>query len=164
VRWIVLIPVLLAAAIGRAETATIHLTDGSQVRGEVVSLKGGTYTVEGEALGTLQIPQEKIRLVEYGAPAGAPASIAGTAPALDPGSAIEGLQRQLLANPAVVQLIQSLQADPEIRALVSDAALQQRIQQALMSGNLEALMNDPQLLRLLQNPKVQAITGQVQSP
>jgi hypothetical protein len=160
VRWFIVVCALLIAAASRAETATIHLTDGSQVRGEVISLKGGFYTIRGEALGTLEIPQEKIRLVEYGAAAGA----SGTASDANAGSAIDGLQQQMLGNPAVLQMIQALQTDPEIRALVSDSALQQRIAQALTSGNLESLMNDPQLLRLMQNPKIQAITRQVQRP
>ena len=48
-----------------AEVAAIHLNDGTTVRGEVIGLKGGSYQIKSNSLGELNIPQSKIKLVEF---------------------------------------------------------------------------------------------------
>ena len=156
IRLVVLtfLSVLLSAQV-TAETATIHLQDGSQLRGEVISLKGGAYTIATESAGTLSIAEREIELVEYGAGPGAETaqSVQNRALNLDQGM-LQGMQTRLLADPKVMALIESLRSDADVQALVSDP----EIKAAIASGDFLSLLNNPKFTQFMQNPKVRSIT------
>ncbi len=143
--------VFLAIPLG-AETATIHLLDGSKLRGEVISLKGGAYTIATESAGTLSINESQIEVVEYGG--GSPAAAKAPQPSsLDPGL-IQGMQARLLKDPNIMSLIESLQSDPDVQALITDP----EIKAAIASGDFLSLLNNPKFMQFMQNPKVRSIT------
>ena len=41
----------------------IELTDGSVISGEILALKGRTYILRSESLGTINIPQSNVRAI-----------------------------------------------------------------------------------------------------
>lgn len=63
------------------------------------------------------------------------------------------LQERMLNDPGIMALILAMENDPEIQTLVGDP----KVLEAVRSGDLNALVNDPRFLRLLTNPKVKQI-------
>jgi len=172
------------AAPVRAEL--IELADGSVVNGEVVSLRDGIYTIRTESLGTLMVDEARIRCIHLGPgqslPAASPAQPGpgrplppaaspaqpGPGPARPPASSLPALpggpgasvlpgaaalQARILNDPRLMQSILSLQNDPEIMQFIQDPATLQ----ALMSGDVNALMDDPRFMRLMDNPGLQRV-------
>ena len=146
-----------------AETAAIHLQDGSTIRGEVVSLKGGSYQVQTQTLGVLTISQNNVRVVEYGAPNAALNNTQPAAPAPAPGansaqsSQMAAITSRLQNSPALLGDIQALSNDPAIMAIVKDP----EIQRLISSGDYASLMSNPKMRRLMSNSKIRNITGQL---
>ena len=134
-----------------AEIATIHLVDGSRIRGEVRSLTDGRYTIQGDVLGTISIPQDKVRLVEYGT-----TQTPQTEKVVDT-EMLNSVQSRLSSNPSILKTIQLLQNDPDVLAVMNDA----QIQRAIKAGDYTSLMNNPKIIRLMQNSTIQEITRQV---
>lgn len=158
---------LLSTTPALAETASIHLNDGTTVRGEVIGLKDGNYQIRSSSLGTLDIPQSKIKLVEFGATAtinnvasapassvngelGAPASGASAA-------ALANITSRLQNSPGLMSNISSLAEDPDIRAIVEDPEIQRLIQ----AGDFSSLMTNPKMRKLMNNSKIKDITNQL---
>ena len=150
-RWIVFCVSVLFGVTVAGEVATIHLVDGSRIRGEVRSLKGGVYTIQGDALGTISIPQGKVRVVEYGA-----TQTPKTEPVIDDAT-LNSVQSRLLSDPNILTAIQSLQNDPDVLAVMNDP----EIQRAIEAGDYASLMNNAKIIRLMQNNAVKGITQQV---
>ena len=142
---------LLYAPLLSADAATIRLYDGTIIRGEIVRFEGGRYTIETEALGTLDVPEGQIEGIEFNSDA--PRE---TAPSKSPISAdqLQSLQRELVLSPGIFEQIQGLQDDPAVRSVLEDPA----VQAAITSGNYGALLNNPEFLALLRHPRIQAIT------
>lgn len=70
---------------------------------------------------------------------------------------IQSIQKQILSSPELMQMVTALLSDPELQATINDPELIQLV----MSGNLEALRVDPRIHRLFANPSIQAIVGKV---
>ena len=158
---------LLGAALGGAlslaayaETAAIHLEDGTTLRGEVISLKGGNYQIKTQALGVLDIPQNQIKLVEFNPTA--TAATARPAPGQGAGNPAAAAQladitSRLQNSPALLSDIQSLSNDPAIMSIVQDP----EIQRLIAAGDYAALMANSKMRRLMGNAKIRKITGQL---
>lgn len=67
------------------------------------------------------------------------------------------IQERLISDEAVFRKIQALRDDPDIQALLGDDALME----ALRAGNLNALISNPNFMRLLENPAIQEIMKEV---
>ncbi len=145
---------LLYTAPLAAETATIELIDGSTLRGELLSLKGGAYEIKTQSLGTLRIPQEDIALVSYKTAT----TTAGNATAANANStAVASLQQEMAGDPETLSLIMGLGNDPAIQAVVADP----EIQAAIARGDFEMLMKHPKIQQMMRHPTVRKITSGV---
>jgi len=133
-----------------ADIATIHLVDGSRIRGELQSLTEGKFTILSADLGTISIPESKVRLVEYGA------SKSTTEHRVDD-SILNSVQSRLSSNPNILATLQSLQNDPDVLAVMND----EQIQRAIRMGDYTSLMNNPKIIRLMQNSTIKEITREV---
>jgi len=150
-----------------AETAAIHLNDGTTVRGEVVGLKGGSYQIRSSSLGELNIPQSKIKLVEFNpgavqANATTPASQSGdllsnNTNANTAAATLSNITSRLQNSPALMGDIQSLTNDPDIMAIVQDP----EIQRLISAGDYSALMQNSKMRRLMGNSKIGSVTSQL---
>ena len=164
-------PGLVAAAESR-----IELRDGSVISADLVGVGNGVYRVRSATLGELRIPQSKVLAIRP-ATAGTTPSTSATAPnsAAAPTSAatpnpppgpgvqavdLAAIQQQLLGNPQTMEAITRMQSDPGIQAALADPQFVAMI----MSGNVEALRTDPRFQRLLENPAIRALIGQVLGP
>ncbi len=164
-RWFALLlllsPFTILAEAARAETANIHLLDGSTIRGEVVSLKGGSYKIQTPALGELNIPQSKVRSIEYGASASTNSSRANSVqPSPTPGASsaqLAAIASQLQNSPTLLSDVQALSNDPAIMAIVQDP----EIQQLIASGDYLGLMQNPKMQQLMNNSKIRDLTNKL---
>jgi hypothetical protein len=177
---IVLFFCLSLAPAWAVDVREIELRDGTVLRGEIVSLQNGTYTIRSQSLGDVKIAAANVRVIRFPsgptgpsaagerapAPAGA-GEVQGERNSADnlgkqgeaPGRSddvqrqVEEVQRSLAADDSTMQIITSLQNDPEVQAVLSDP----QIMQAVEAGDVATLMANPKFLELLRNPKVQEI-------
>jgi hypothetical protein len=142
--------VLLAMA-GHASNAAsrIELVDGTIVNGELVSVSNGRYVIRSPALGQIELPASSIRSIE---PAGGKSPVGGKS------ADFQNIQQQIVSSPELMQLVTSMMSDPEIQTVLKDPEFMQLI----MSGDLNALKNDPRIQHLMNNPSMQAIIGKMQ--
>jgi hypothetical protein len=145
IKTVILVFLVLAAAVAvhAAETREIELTDGSVITGEVVSLSGGIYTVRSAALGTLRIEASNIRDIR----------LQGSAAPGDAGGRVKSLEDKMLGDSEIMDAIRALQNDPDLQKVIQDPA----IMKAVQTGDIPALMKNPQFMKLLNKQAVQDI-------
>jgi len=128
----------------------IEMLDGSTLNGNVVSYSNGYYVIESASLGRLEIDESTIRAIEPGGPARRGSGY---------GEQIRSIQQQISGSPVLVEMIMGLQSDPGLQAALSDP----QFVQLILSGNLEALKNNPRFLEVLENPSIQAVVEAVKA-
>ena len=144
---------LCCSARALAAPQVIELSDGSRIRGEVVSLEGGVYTIVTETLGTITLRSSQIVNIgqQVALPATPPSPASG---ALTPASgALQSIQANIASNPSLMAQILRLQTDPAMQAVLSDP----EIMRAVQSFDFEALANNPKIKALMENPTMQQI-------
>ena len=151
--------VLLAISICTAhagEPAEIELIDGSTVYGEIVSLKNGVYTIDSDSMGSLKISKSKIRVIRFRSQ-GVNKSVRENSQKTDKNSDIQDIQKSILADEGIFNIILSLQDDPKIQEILKDPETMRAVQ----SGDLQSLMSNPKFMELLNHPKIKAINRKV---
>lgn len=142
---------VLTVCVYGAEKREIVLTDGSVVTGQILSFDGSKYKIKSRSLGTITIDGDKISAIRSAQKSNVTGQNANISK-----QDISTLQRQMLSNQDIMTLINSLQNDPEVQAILDDPELMR----AISSGDLQALMNNPKLKQLMDNPKIKQITNQ----
>lgn len=128
----------------------IQLKDGSVITGTVRSFDGDTYVIDSDSLGTISLSNSKIQAIR--SPAGYSAN-----QSMSPGD-LMGIQQQLLNDADTMELIKALQNDSEIQAILNDPQLLK----AVTAGDVQALMNNPKFKALVENPKIREISNKIQ--
>ena len=136
--------IVAATVVTAADTREIELTDGSIIAGEIVSMSKGVYTVMSATLGTVRIEESKIRTIRRKGSAGA---------AGDAGGQVKSLQDKMMDSGEIMELVRSLQNDPDFQNVLKDP----EIMIAVQSGDIGALMANPQFMKLLNKQVVQQI-------
>ncbi len=139
------------------QLSEIILVDGSTIYGEVISLNNGIYKIKTQSLGTIEIKESKIRLVQKRTDSVVKAPVQGGTDNASVTANILELQKQMMGNEDIMKMIMSLQNDPEIQKLMSDPAFMNSVN----SGDINAIMNDPRLQNILNNPTVKEIHKKV---
>lgn len=156
-----LIALSLTCAPALADTQVITLKDGSQLKGELVGVNAGVYTVKTPIMGDVRINQNQVVSIsaEGSAPQAMPMPAAASS-GMSNGYApqIQAAQAQLMANPDIMTDIQDFAQDPEIAQLISDPQLMQMI----MAKDVNGLQNTPQGQALINNPKMRALIEKIQ--
>jgi hypothetical protein len=157
----------------------VELIDGSVLRAHVLSMDGKTYRLQSETLGEFEIPEYRVKAIRapHGQSVSAqsrntatplPQSSGETEPDVPTSSplpfrsppttlpAASDLQQALSQNPAAMGKVLSLQNDPLVQDILGDASLMQ----AIHSGNLGALLNDPKIRALMSHPTVRDLGSQ----
>jgi len=141
------------------QSSDIELVDGGIIRGEIISHRDGVYVVRSATLGTLRVNESDIRLIRPNV-----GSSANKKTIKVPGGSvspeIQALQKSMMNDKAIMDLIQSLQQAPEMQELLKSPDIIKVIQ----SGDISALMSNPKFIRLMENPKVKEIQKKVLTP
>jgi len=134
----------LVSAFG-GEIKEIQLKDGSVIYGEIISFSSGVFTLRSKDLGTVKIEESKIQAIRSRVP------VAGK------GDQIQQLQQRMMSDEEVVQMILSLQNDPDVQKILEDP----EIMKAVNAGDINALLSNPKFMKLLENPTIQDIRKKV---
>jgi len=128
----------------QAADQVIHLKDGSQIHGEVLSMQSGTYSVKTRSMGVIRVKSDQVQ------------SIGGAQyPAVDKPaeSTIQSIQSSLTSNQSVMSSILTLQDDPAMQAVLSDP----KVMQAVQNMDMQALAQNPKIKALMNSPQMQRI-------
>jgi hypothetical protein len=134
-------PLASAGALNRFE-----LKDGSVIQGKILSYRKGVYKINSDVLGTIALPESKIRAIQ-------PASASGNkTPPPSPPSAhnLDKIQQQMMNDPETVQLIQQLENNPSVQEILQDKELMD----AIARGNLDRVGADPKIKALMRQETV----------
>jgi hypothetical protein len=137
---------LAARPLGAGEIKEIELTDGSVVTGEVVSMSNGLYTIRTDAMGTVTVPDSKVRSIRR---KGMPSTTSSAAP----GGEVPSLEGQMASDPAIMEMIRGLKDDPDFGKVLEDPEMMRAVE----TGDLATLIANPKFLKLLNNSTVQDI-------
>jgi len=135
---------------------TITLKDGSVIKGNVLQLVDGVYTLETGNLGKITVPEAEIVSIAAESAPAAP-DTGNTASASLKGQ-VQEIQTNLLSDPGIMAEMQNIMQDPEIRGVLSDPAFMQ----AIMSYDPKQIQQSEKTQYLLQNPKFRALMEKVQ--
>ena len=133
--------------VNAAETREIELADGSVITGEIVSLSGGIYTVRSATLGTLRIEASKIRVIR----------LQGSAAPSDARGQVNSLEDKILGDHEIMDSIRALQNDADLHKIIQDP----EIMKAVQTGDIAALMRNPEFMKLLNKKAVQDINNKL---
>ncbi len=141
--------------------SNIELNDGSVVSGEIISFSNSIVTIKTESLGMLNINSAMIRSITSKAPQPSYTDSGHG----DNSSQYNGkfntqvgnLEKQMRNDPALMELIMSLQDNPEFKQAMQDP----EIQEAIRTGDTGKLASNPIIDRLLNNPGVLEIFNKV---
>lgn len=145
----------------------ITLKDGSVIKGELISFDKGTYTLQTENLGRLQLPEANVVSISNGSLSSAipqPALTSGIGTPGAPGFSgqVAAMQSQIMANPNTLQAVQAMAEDPEIVSMLSDPNFVKQLMTAVNTNNVDSVANDPKIQKLMQNSKIQSLIQQLQ--
>ncbi len=137
-----------------AADPVILLRDGTSVSGRIVDFNQGIYTIESKSLGKLVIKQSEVTGINYD---GAVATSAKSIKSESSQTELFALQQSLVQDKGIMSLVESLQNDPDVMAILADP----EIMNAVSSGDVASLMSNEKIIRLMNNSKVKSITNQV---
>ena len=128
-----------------------ELNDGSVIQGKILSYSNGVYKINSDVLGTISLPESKIRTIHPAGNSRSPSSSEKETPSPSPDAwRIDQVQKQMMNDPETVQLIEDLQNDPSVQEILQDKELMKAITQ----GNLNRVGADPKIQKLMKNESV----------
>ena len=134
------------------EFRMIELADGSRIYGEIVSFNDGVYTLNTDSLGIIEIDESEVRVIRFksdGLKSGERESPERTS--IKP--EIRDLQRSMISDEEIMNMIFSLQNDPAIQDILSNP----EIMNAVKSGDISTLLANPKFMKLLNNIHIKEI-------
>lgn len=156
---------LLAFPVGAADIKTIQLQDGSRLKGEVISLQNGVYTIRTTSLGLLILDAAKVTSIIPGSQGpGSPDTGAeeklgdgGILATLMESIELDAIKEQMMNNVDIMAAILELHNDPQLKKVLGDP----EIMRAVRNLDIEALTSNSNFKRLLDNPKIKKIQRQI---
>ena len=134
----------------------LELIDGSLLSGEIISFREGVYTIRSSSLGTIEINESQIRVIRVKpSESAAGKTVLPTNTSID--KELKTLEESMTSDQQIMQMIMSLQNDPDIQALLQDPG----IMEAVSSGDINTLMSNPKFRKILENPDIQQIQRKV---
>lgn len=149
---ILLVLGVLIGNVFSGEVREVELKDGSVICGEIVSFKGGIYTLKSSTLGTVKIEESKIRVIRFKPSVKTKGKQRNSAQTSSKAQ-VQALQQLMMGDKEIVSMILSLLNDPEVQKILEDPS----ITKAVNSGDIEALISNPKFMKLLDNPAIKDI-------
>jgi len=144
----------------------IRLKDGSLLKGRIVDVHNGYYTIQTLVTGPIEVAESDVVSITADRPKSLPSNTGGqaknfstsTASAqMAPSQQIQDMQQKVLADPGIQGELQALTMDPEIMELLGN----KNLLDAVFSQDPVRMQNDPNLQKLLQNPKIQQLMERI---
>ncbi|MBF0483807.1 MAG: hypothetical protein HQL25_03765 [Candidatus Omnitrophica bacterium] len=132
----------------------IHLKDGSDIKGQVLSLTNGFYTIKTDTLGELTVKSEDVANISN-----TTLPPQQTTPALpaETSAQMDQVKNQIMADPGLMQDIQALMNDKEIMQILQDP----EFSKAVMNKDIQAVQNNPKTQELMNNPNMKKMMEKV---
>jgi len=142
-----LLCIIFSITVYAGEIKEIVLTDGSIIVGELMSLTNGIYTIKTETLGELKIEDARVKIIRNNS-----VRMEGSENT-SAHKEILAAQQKMIMDESIIQLILALQNDPDFQDVLQDES----IMMAIRSGDFNALMTNPKIMKLMNNSSVQEI-------
>ena len=143
---------ILYGSVFAGEFRMIELADGSRVYGEIVSFNNGVYTLNTDSLGIIEIDESEIRVIRFKSDGLKSEEWASPERTLIKPE-IRDLQRSMISDEEIMNMIFSLQNDPAIQDILSNP----EIMNAVKSGDITTLLANPKFMNLLNNIHIKEI-------
>lgn len=143
--WILLILFVSSSSLF-AEEMLIKLKDGVVVRGEVVSMRDGIYTIRSKMLGEIAVRGSDVLSMSK------IEDESGVFPADR-----QRIERQIMSNPQFMQSVQNIAQDESVLEMLSDPA----IKSAIMRQDVEYLQQNKKFKQFMGNPAVQGLVEDI---
>lgn len=141
------------------DAQTITLKDGSQIKGNLVGITNGTYTVHTPTLGDVKVSTSQVSSITTGAPMPVSPNAPAASSNNDFNQKIQSAQNKLMNDPEMMQQVTAMAQDPELMKLLSDPELTQ----AVMSHDVNAIQSNPKAQALMNNPRMKALMEELRS-
>jgi len=139
---------------GASTLDRFELMDGSVIQGEILSYSGGVYQINSDVLGTISLPEEKIRAIQPARDPGSQANNSNGPNEPSPGAQkIDQMQDRMLNDPETVRLIEELQNNPSVQKILQD----EELMKAIAQGNLNRVGEDPKIKALMNDKTIEKI-------
>ena len=135
------------------EMSQIELTDGSIIKGKVVSLDNGIYTIDAQSIGKITIGASRIRKIETGNRSSLLATDAVETTNPEASSQINTYTAKIMSNPDILKITTELASDPQFQAIMKDP----QVMRAIYAGDMQTLMLNPKFMSVINNPKIEKI-------
>ena len=154
-----LLPFLFIVSTVWANTQSrFELMDGSVIQGEILSFSKGVYRISSDMLGTISLPEEKIRAIKPARVSGSQAENSRQQGGSAGAQKIDRMQSQMLNDPETVRLIEELQNNPSVQRILQD----EELMKAIAEGNLNKLGEDPKIKALMNDQTIGKIIEKTQ--
>lgn len=168
---IVLVSGLICSPVQAGSYKYITLTDGSVIRGKVLSMINGRYTIMTQHLGKIQLDDTKIASInaQKTSVQAVPRQTTRTPQAYQKSNTaspqkaqmkdqVQALQGQILSDPKMMNDIGGLLNNPKLMSIISD----QRVMDDLMSYDPARIEANPNIQKLMRDPEMQKLMKQIQ--
>jgi hypothetical protein len=149
----------IVSTVFASSLSQFELMDGSVIQGEIQSFSKGVYRINTDSLGTVYLPEEKIRAIKPAHTSGSQADNSRqTEGSVTGAKKIDQMKDLLLSDPETVRMIGELQSNPSVQQILQDKELMK----AIAEGNLNRLGQDPKIKALMNDETIGKILEQTQ--
>ncbi len=157
----IFLAVFTPLALAQQNPQTISLKDGTSIKGQLIDISNGQYTVNTSTMGQIKVPASQILSIHAdGVNPGSSSVNSGGKFSAD---TVNSMKNNMMQDPEIMSLMQDLVKDPEIAAIMQNPSLMQDA----LSMDPERIKNNPAVQKLMQNPKmlkILEITAQKMQP
>jgi hypothetical protein len=150
--------IFIVSAVFANSLSRFELMDGSVIQGEIQSFSKGVYRINSDALGTIFLPEKKIRAIKPAHSSGQADNSRQTEGSVTGAKKIDQMKDLLLSDPDTVRMIGELQSNPSVQQILQDKELMK----AIAEGNLNRLGQDPKIKALMNDKTIGKILEQTQ--
>ena len=158
--FILTITLLSLASAAPKKLKIITLKGGSTLKGEVIQLKDGIYTLEILDLGRMNVPESNIQSITSSETPGSQYSQSDGSNSLQKAqvkSQVNQIQKNILSDPGLMIELQNILNDGEVKAMLSDPKLLNDV----LSYDPEKIQQNDNVQDLMQNEKMQKLMEKI---
>ena len=158
--FILTICLLSSASAAPKELKIITLKGGSTLKGDVIQLKDGIYTLDILDIGRMNIPESNILSITSSQASSSQYSQSDGSNSLQKTqikSQVNQIQKNILSDPGLLMELQGILKDKEVQAMISDPKLLNDV----LSYDPERIQQNDNVQDLMQNEKMQKLMEKI---